>query len=168
MFFLPLRDTGAIRRLVRQRLHYDKGTGLSSGRRCSARELLDGSTARERGTWIHGVYILGRVYAGCRAAHLPTHSHLETAWPAGTGWCGQLGQVGAASRTGLVWPVIQSLQVLTALRFSRVTSGVTSVLPVVTSGYDVRLWRPQERPSWDGRGITGFSLFYDNSWLDWS
>ena len=48
--FLPLRDTGAIRRLAMQRLHYDKGTGLSSGRRCIARELLDGSTARERGT----------------------------------------------------------------------------------------------------------------------
>jgi hypothetical protein len=81
------------------------------------------------------VYILGRVHAGCRAAHLHTHSQLGTAWPAGTGWCGQSGQVGAASRSRSA----SADRPLLPRDFGDDVVGVTSVLPVVTSGRDVRV-----------------------------
>ncbi len=89
-------------------------------RRCI---LVKGYSERERGTWIHGVYKLGRVCVkmGCFAAGVPSHF-------------GTVRRLGIVSAESAAWsPVWRQ---------------------VVTSGCDVRLWRPQERPSWDGRGIT--------------
>jgi hypothetical protein len=53
---------------------------------------------RERGTWIHAVYILERDSA--RWLQSGSSSRVIS------GWRGQSGQVGAASRTGLMWQVV--------------------------------------------------------------